>query len=188
MKRIKLLLLTALFPIATFVNSGCKCKDVLALCDLAITSFSAPDNITVGQVFDIVTKVTNVEEGGKCSTTDIADATLNSIEIFKRDGGSWNLVASNENIPQNSIFIGDLITLLETFTINQADDYRFDYYDDHFDTVEERNEGNNIAQSRSADLKSAIQKTNNFASILRTFQDIDLTVLKKPNTQVLASR
>ncbi|MFN0173127.1 MAG: hypothetical protein ACKVU0_00670 [Saprospiraceae bacterium] len=169
MKRIKFLVLTALLPIATFVNSDCKCKDVPALCDLAIISLTVPQNITIGQAFDVVTNVTNLEEGGACSTTDVADATLNSIEIFQKDGaGSWNLIGSKDNIPQSSIFIGDLITLLESTTINVAGDFRFDYYDDNMNTIEERDESNNFEQAGRADIKSAIQKTNNFASVFIT--------------------
>lgn len=142
------------------------CKDALALCDLAINAFTAPLEVTVGSAFDAVTEIANVEDDGKCTTTELAKATTNLLEVFLSDGnGNWTLHDSYENIPQQSIAAGDLITLLQNTTINQAGNFRLDYYSDFVDAVDERAEFNNYSTYGRMDARAALKESNNYATL-----------------------
>lgn len=160
----------ALLSFSAVVTPSCiECEDVTALCDLVISAFTAPVEVTVGQAFDVISKIQNDEAGGDCTTTEIAEATVNLLEVFLSDGqGNWSLVGTKDNIAQQSISPGSLANLLQNLSLNAAGDYRLDYYDDNVNGVSERNEGNNydnLYTGGRGDLKAAMQGTNNHASL-----------------------
>ena len=188
MKKYILIGAVALMSTTSLTTSGCfGCDDVLSLCDLTITAFTAPVEVTVGQAFDVISKIQNNEDSGECTTTEIAAATVNLLEVFSKDGnGNWNFEASKDNIVQQGISPNDLISLLQSLTFNAAGDYRLDYYDDNLNSVEERNEGNNSANGFTGgklDLKAALQSTNNYASLyitVRPSPDGTMQITGKP--------
>jgi hypothetical protein len=161
----------ALMPILFCVmitTSACPdCADTLALADLAIKAFTAPQTINIGQAFNAVTDVINNEEGGQCTTTDIANTTQNLLQVFFKNGSDWQMVGEKGGIPQDAIDPGSLLSLLQSLTINQAGDYRFDYYDDDALLVDERDENNNYGYlyGRNIDKHTQIRETNNYKSI-----------------------
>lgn len=160
--------LLLVLSVMMITNSACPtCKDTLALCDLAIDAFTVPSSVTVGQAFNAVTDVTNEEAGGNCTTTDIAGSTLNLLQVFFDDGSGFDLAGELSNIAQGELNPGNILQLLQSLTLNQTGDYRFDYYDDDATFVDERNEGNNYdsAYGRSADHLARMRETNNYKSV-----------------------
>ena len=149
---------------------------MIIIADLVISAFTAPIDVTVGQAFDVISKIQNDEADGECTTTELASSTVNLLEVFLNDGnGNWNMVGSKDNISQQGISAGDLVSLLQNMSINAKGDYRLDYYDDNVNGVEERSENNNYDNLHTggrADLKTAMQATNNFASIYITVRPL----------------
>lgn len=169
--RTTILILALIFGSLIFKSSSCiQCDDILALCDLTIKTFQAPNEVSVGEIFDLTTRILNDEQSGSCSATEIANTTFNLVEVFLKDDlGNWDLVGSKSNISQGEIYPGDILELIEDIILNLAGDYRFDYYDDVVGYVDERDEDNNYdfiyEGYRVKDLKPYLKGSNNFASV-----------------------
>ena len=121
MKKLSIIGAFVLLSTTSFMNSGCTCKDTVALCDLAIKAFTTSTDVVVGQAFDVISDIANDEESGECTSTEIANSTFNLLEIFLNDGnGGWTKVGDKADIAQPGISPGDLKTLLQSLTLNLA--------------------------------------------------------------------
>lgn len=161
MKQFKTFFLAGLI-ILTFSS----CCQVLRLCDLAVQSFTAPESIQVGQVANLIADVINEKDSGECET-DIASLTTNLIEVFfyNTNIGDWEKM-DEFYVDQDAIAAGSNLTVPGQYTPPKSGDYRWDFYDDYPDNVEERDDNNNFAcaNCRAADKKEIMRATNNFRS------------------------
>lgn len=153
--------------LSAFLFSVClsSCCDTLELCDLLIRSFQTPNEVTVGQVFELVANIGNDEANTDCDT-DVAGLTTSLIEIFRKTiSGDWELIQSRTK-DQPSVDPGGTVPFSSAVAISQAGDYRFDYYTDDTDLVKERNESNNKGcVGCKTDRKAQMRESNNYASI-----------------------
>jgi len=164
MKSIKTFLLATAI-VLTFSS----CCQVLQLCDLAINSLAAPETIQLGQVANLVADVINQKDDGKCDT-DIAGLTKNLVEVFlKNNLGDWEKIDEFE-VDQDAIEAGGSQEVAGYYTPTEMGEYRWDFYDDFQDNVEERDDNNNYACSGCliADRKTIMRSTNNFRSAYTT--------------------
>ncbi|MBR9919414.1 MAG: hypothetical protein GYB31_01150 [Bacteroidetes bacterium] len=166
MKRFKNPLFALLFLIPiSFTNSSC-CDDLLALCDLVVDAFTAPDQITLGQVIDLAADVFNDPDSDDCTGTEIAAATTSLIEVFLDSGNGYQpydfFPLNQDAIDPSQYGYFDV-----GFTPNEAGSYRFDFYTDDAFLVAERSESNNI-WSLGGRFKEEIEirpRGNNVASV-----------------------
>ncbi len=167
----KLITIFLLSATLVFTSSKC-CDDILVLCDLAVQLFQAPQSISIGQSFNLVSEVINSESTNRCELTDIAQTTSNLIDVFfENAAGGWDLVGSAP-FNQDELGPSEVFSSESPLTFGQSGNYRLDFYTDAPDSVNERNETNNDADiltgGRVKMDKEALQKTNNYASLFIT--------------------
>lgn len=145
--------------------SACHCKKKSVLSDLAIHSFKRPNTIFIGTSFDVISEIINIEEEGDCIITNIANNTINLLQVYFDDGASgFQLVGELSDIKQGEIEPGQIVSLIETITINKAGGYRLDYFVDLPNLVPERDETNN-STGRFVDQLAQIRLLNNYKSL-----------------------
>jgi len=162
---------TRTFFLATvIILTFSSCCQVLQLCDLSIRSLAAPETIKIGEAANLVADIINQKSDGKCDT-DIAGLTKNLVEVFLFNDnlGNWEKI-DDFQVDQNAIEAGSNQEVAGFYTPTATGDYRWDYYDDFSDNVEERDDDNNYACSGCmiADKKTIMRNTNNFRSAYTT--------------------
>ena len=101
-----------------------------------------PSSITAGQTFDIVIDVFNIEADAD-GTLDAGSSDL-CIEIFRMDDTSGAWIKVTELVrPVAEIKAGTRRNLTVPMVINSPGNYRFDFFADATNRVDERDESNN---------------------------------------------
>ncbi len=157
-----------MLAIGMFVGISSCCDELLVLCDLLVDVFETPNEITIGQAFDVVADVINADSQDNCEIADFAAATASLLEVFlQNQSGGWDMVGSQQ-YPQPELARAAQENYREGVTLNQAGLYRFDWYTDAPQTVDERDENNNSKSDNSGGRlaidREALQQTNNYAS------------------------
>lgn len=150
--------------------SACCLDSYVALADLLIKAFDAPEEIVVGQVFDVVTKLINEKDEADCADETLAaGSTSNIIEVYRQNASSQWVFVGLDTIPQAALNAGNSIDDLISLSLNLTGDYRFDYYADAVLQVAERSEDNNTATDgtipRLASYREQLQGSNNHKSL-----------------------
>lgn len=183
--------LMIVLAVIMLTTSACPtCKEILALADLAIQALKAPQKIGAGEAFDVVSDIINEEKAGDCTVTDIANSTKNLLQVFFDDGSTgYQLVGELADIAQGDINPGDILSLIQNLTLNWAGNFRFDYYDDVVDLVDERDETNNYdyiyGSGRPADQLTQMKLTNNFKSVYVKVLPLPDGTTKIPNKPIV---
>ncbi len=164
--KIRNIILSFIIFVFAIGNFRC-CEEISVLCDLVVDLFQTPEQITIGQSFNILADVLNQDSGEKCDVVELANSTYSLVEVFlENSNGGWDLAGAQDYL-QDALEVSEHFNLEDLITINQSGNYRFDFYTDSPQTVDERDENNNNASDNSdgktPDIKAAMRKTNNYA-------------------------
>lgn len=150
------------------------------LADLAITYFETPEEVNLGEAFNILADVVNKESEVKCTSTDYADAVIDVIQVFKKhQNGDLELVG-RATYPQEGLKAEQTIRVSETLSIGSPGDYLVQFLTDTHNDVDERSEYNNETSLGNISASSALIGTGNnsayrWISVSSGSQDIQKT-------------